>query len=198
MLDLSSLSETESVSLPPVHLWSPPFCGDMDLLIKANGDWVHEGGKIKREKMVSLFSRILWFEDGDYFLVTPVEKVRIQVEDAPFLIIQWRYIETEQGTAIEFTSLTHDVVILGVDCDIWMAPFMHSQATSHDEQKTLIEPNETSEERPYISMRYGMKAMLHRNVFYGLVEHLQPVSTEQGNGLGLVSAGKSYLLMGQE
>lgn len=193
MLDVSKISEWQTSALPPVHLWSPPFCGDMDLIIKANGDWIHEGGKIKREKMVTLFSRILWFDNNEYFLVTPSEKVRIQVEDAPFLITQWRFleneqVESEQGRIIEFTSLTHDVMRLGVDCDIWMAP-------SNAAQKKGVDQNTSLEDRPYISMRYGMKALLHRNVFYDLTRHLEPVSNEQGKGLGLVSAGKSYLLI---
>lgn len=171
--------ETESSSLPPVHTWSPPFCGDMDLVIKANGEWFHEGGKIKRSVMVTMFSRILWFEAGEYFLVTPVEKVRVQVEDAPFLVTQWRWIETEQGQAIEFKTQTDDVLVLGVDCDLWMDFFK-------------------GEERPYISIRYGMKALVGRNVLYGLVAFLGELETSEGTGMGLVSAGKSYLLMKDE
>ena len=121
----------------------------------------------------------MWFEKGEYFLVTPVEKVRVQVEDAPFLVTKWRYIETDKGQAIEFTTLTDDVVVLGEDCELWLAGEEHA-------------------ERPYISMRYGMKAMLHRNVFYQLVEALVEVSTPAGNGQGLMSAGKTYLLIPDE
>lgn len=176
MLDLQAVEKQKGAGLPPVHKWHPPFCGDMDLIVKANGDWIHEGGKIKRPAMVTMFSHILWFEGGEHYLVTPVEKVRIQVEDAPFLVVKWRYIETEQGKAIEFTTLTDDVLVLGQDCDLWLEV-------------------SGQEEKPYISMRYGMKAMLHRNVFYQLAEELQTVVTEQGEGLGLVSAGKSYLLI---
>ncbi|MCB5160611.1 DUF1285 domain-containing protein [Marinomonas algarum] len=178
-MNLKGLADVKTASLPPVHKWSPPFCGDMDLVIKANGDWVHEGGKIKRPAMVTMFSRILWLEDNAYFLVTPVEKVRIQVEDAPFLVTEWQWIETEQGPAIEFTTLTNDVLVLGKDCDLWMEEF-------------------DSEERPYISMRYGMKALVGRNVFYGIAENIVPVETVQGKGVGLISAGKHYLLMQDE
>ncbi|ETX10334.1 hypothetical protein MUS1_15575 [Marinomonas ushuaiensis DSM 15871] len=183
-VELKGLSEaasfqTAQASLPPVHTWSPPFCGDMDLVIKANGEWFHEGGKIKRSAMVAMFSRILWFEAGEYFLVTPVEKVRIQVEDAPFLVTEWRWIETEYGQAIEFKTHTDDVLILGVDCDLWMDFFK-------------------GEERPYISMRYGMKALVRRNAFYGLAESLERVETSKGTGMGVISAGKSYLLMEDE
>ncbi|GAA0828791.1 DUF1285 domain-containing protein [Marinomonas arenicola] len=179
MLDLNALEKDKKSGLPPVHTWHPEFCGDMDLVVKANGDWIHDGDKIKRPKMVTLFSHILWYENGEYFLVTPVEKVRIQVEDAPFLVTKWRYIDTDKGQAIEFTTLTDDVVVLGEDCELWLAGEEHA-------------------ERPYISMRYGMKAMLHRNVFYQLVEELVAVSTPQGNGVGLMSAGQAYLLIPDE
>jgi len=183
-IELKGLYETASLKntssgLPPVHTWSPPFCGDMNLIIKANGEWFHEGGKIKRSAMVTMFSRILWFEAGDYFLVTPVEKVRIQVEDAPFLVTEWCSIETMQGRVIEFKTHTDDVLVLGVDCNLWMDFFK-------------------GEERPYISMRYGMKALVGRNVFYSLVESLERVETPEGTGMGLKSAGKSYLLMKDE
>ncbi|MCW4629935.1 MULTISPECIES: DUF1285 domain-containing protein [Marinomonas] len=175
-IDLKGFSEVTSSGLPPVHTWTPPFCGDMDMVIKANGDWCHEGSKIKRSAMVTMFSRILWFENGEYFLMTPVEKVRIKVEDAPFHVNRWQWIETVHGRAIEFRTQTEDVLVLGVDCDIWMG-FYHE------------------EERPYISMRYGMKALVGRNVFYGLAEGLTEVETSQGRGVGVISAGKSYLLM---
>jgi uncharacterized protein len=75
-------------SQPPVHLWSPPLSGTMDMVIKANGDWVHQGGKIERGSLVKLFASILRREDdGEYYLLTPVEKWQIQVEQAPLLIV---------------------------------------------------------------------------------------------------------------
>lgn len=175
-IELKGLSETTSSALPPVHNWKPPFCGDIDMVIKANGEWFHDGGKIKRSAMVTMFSRILWYEKGEHFLVTPVEKVRIQVEDAPFLVTVWEWIHTEQGRALEFTTQTDDVLVLGVDCDLWMGVFKN-------------------EERPYVSMRYGMKALVGRNVFYGIAESLEHVETSKGSGMGIISAGKSYLLM---
>ncbi|TYL48301.1 DUF1285 domain-containing protein [Marinomonas sp. IMCC 4694] len=178
-MNLKGLSDVKVSTLPPVHQWSPPFCGDMDMVIKANGDWIHEGGKIKRPSMVTLFSRILWKEGHEYFLVTPVEKVRIQVEDAPFLVIHWQWRDTEGGLTLELTTSTDDVLLLGKDCDIWMASF-------------------GKEERPYVSMRYGMKALLSRNVFYALAENLHSVDTPEGHGMGLISHGKPYLLMKDE
>lgn len=72
----------------PVEQWDPPFCGDMDMLVARDGTWIHEGKPIRRASLVELFASILKLEeDGEYYLVTPVEKVRIQVEDCPFVVL---------------------------------------------------------------------------------------------------------------
>ena len=175
-IDLNTLAAEQDAPLPPVHTWQPDFCGDMDMLIKSNGDWIHEGQKIQRPAMVKMFSRILWQENNQHFLVTPVEKVRIQVEDAPFLITSWESTESEEGRVIVFTSMTGDVCVLGTDCDLWLEDFK-------------------GEERPYINMRYGMKGLIGRNVFYDLANHLVPVNTAEGSGMGLISGTKQYLLV---
>lgn len=150
---LNGLSKIEqNDDLPPVHLWKPDFCGDIDIVIKSNGEWWHEGKLITRPAMVKMFSRILWCEEGEHFLVTPVEKVRVQVEDAPFLITQYGQFSEDGLEFIELLTNTNDKLVLGQDeCCLWMGDF-------------------GSETRPYVSMRYGMKAMLSRSVFYGLVE----------------------------
>lgn len=172
-IDLKTLEKSTLTGIPPVHTWTPSFCGDMDLIIQSNGDWVHEGSPMKRASMVKMFSHILWYEDGEYFLMTPVEKVRIQVEDAPFLVTKWEWVTTEQGKTMQLTTTTDDVMLLGQNCDMWIASYK-------------------TEERPYISMRYGMKALIARHVFYQLAEQL--VEIPHAHGLGLVSAGQSYLL----
>ena len=74
--------------LPPVHLWNPPFCGDLDMQIAGDGTWFYMGTPIGRPALVRLFSTILKREDGKHFLVTPVEKVGIRVDDAPFLAVE--------------------------------------------------------------------------------------------------------------
>ena len=76
--------------LPPVHLWNPPFCGDLDMRIAGDGTWFYMGTPIGRPALVRLFSTILKREDGKHFLVTPVEKVGIRVDDAPFLAVEMR------------------------------------------------------------------------------------------------------------
>lgn len=161
---------------PPVHKWHPEFCGDMDMVIKSNGDWIHEGGLIKREKMVTLFSRILWREGDEHFLVTPSEKVRIQVEDAPFLIIRYEQILDEHGQQIwRFYTKTNDVLTLGVDCDIEL--FEHQ-----------------GEQLPYASVRHGMWSSFHRNVYYQLIEQAALVKDGDTMKVQLVSAGKTYTI----
>lgn len=147
-LDLTFLKTNDAI--PPVHLWQPNFCGDMDIVIKANGMWLHNGDEIKRPSLVKLFSRILWREADDYFLVTPVEKVRIQVEDAPFLVTQNEVIEENGLKTIRLLTTTGETIVLGKDSD-------------------LILELTPDGERPYVDVRYGMRAMLHRNVYYDLV-----------------------------
>lgn len=167
-LDPLSLSE----GYPPVEKWSPPFCGDMDLVIKANGDWMHEGGLIKRDKMVTLFSRILWREGDEYFLVTPGEKVRIRVEDAPFQITQYEWQVGEDGKRVlQFLTRTNDLLRLGEGCEL-----------------KLFEIE--GEFWPYVSVRYGMWASFHRNVFYQLVNEADLTD----GMLCLESAGKQHVL----
>ena len=73
---------------PPVHLWNPPYCGEMDMRIARDGTWFHEGTPIGRAPMVRLFASILKLEDGRYYLVTPVEKVGIRVADVPFIAVE--------------------------------------------------------------------------------------------------------------
>lgn len=153
VLDLSLLPSENEKKLPPVHLWKPDFCGDMDMLIKANGEWFHEGKLLTRPAMVKMFSRILWYEKGEYFLVSPVEKVRIKVEDAPFLVTQYATKLDPDGLYyIEFLTLTGDKLTLGKNADsLWIE-------------------NINDQPRPYVSARYDMKALISRQVYYDLIE----------------------------
>src|ERR1700744_2122062 len=83
--------------LPPVHLWNPPFCGDLDMRIAGDGTWFYLGTPIGRPALVRLFSTILKREDGKHFLVTPVEKVGIRVDDAPFLAVEMQKVDDGNG-----------------------------------------------------------------------------------------------------
>lgn len=83
------ISELEKHQHAPTELWDPPYCGEIPIHIAANGDWFYQGSQIKRQALVKLFASVLVVEDDDYFLVTPAEKVKITVEDTPFVIVDW-------------------------------------------------------------------------------------------------------------
>src|SRR5437016_7548585 len=99
--------------LPPVHLWNPPFCGDLDMRIATDGTWFYQGTPIGRPALVRLFSTILKREDGKHFLVTPVEKVGIRVDDAPFLAVEMQKKNDSRGALLRFRTNVDD----WVDCD---------------------------------------------------------------------------------
>src|SRR5436305_11342540 len=90
--------------LPPVHLWNPPFCGDLDMRIAGDGTWFYQGTPIGRPALVRLFSTILKREEGKHFLVTPVEKVGIRVDDAPFLAVEMLTEQNERGRLLRFRT----------------------------------------------------------------------------------------------
>uniref|UniRef100_UPI0035E42485 DUF1285 domain-containing protein n=1 Tax=Amphritea atlantica TaxID=355243 RepID=UPI0035E42485 len=161
----------EPRSLPPVHLWTPEFSGDLDMQITRDGRWIHEGGEIKRAAMVKLFSSILWREGERYFLVTPIEKVGIQVEDVPFFFTALEVHDGEAGQELVFTSSTDDVVI----------------ASAGHPLRIEIDPD-TNEPSPYLMVRYGMEGRLNRNVFYQLAD----LAEERDGVFGVESCGQWF------
>ncbi|SDX35434.1 DUF1285 domain-containing protein [Roseicitreum antarcticum] len=143
----------ENGKLPPVHLWNPPFCGDIDIRIARDGTWYHEGSPITRPAMVRLFSTILRREGEAYFLVTPVEKLGIQVEDAPFVAIDFEQAGTDDTPSLTFVTNVGDRVHLGADHPLRVA----------------IDPG-TDAPSPYIMVRDGLEALIDRKSFYRLVD----------------------------
>jgi hypothetical protein len=142
------LSDTSPAKkMPPVEQWDPPFCGDMNLVIKRNGQWWHEGTPFTRAKLIKLLSSVLKKEGDDYFLVTPVEKIGIQVEDVPFLIINDEI--TDKG--IRVSTQTGDTVLLGPNHQVELREF----------EGNLV---------PYCLIRRNLWARLHQNVLYRWVE----------------------------
>ncbi|WFE74514.1 DUF1285 domain-containing protein [Roseinatronobacter sp. S2] len=139
--------------LPPVHLWNPPFCGDLDMRIARDGTWFYQGTPIGRPALVRLFSTILKLEDGKYFLVTPVEKVGITVDDAPFVAVDFRIDGTGQGQEIVFITNVGDEAPAGADHPI-----------------RVIRDRDTGEPAPYVMIRDGLEALIDRKSFYRLVE----------------------------
>ncbi|RAU17647.1 DUF1285 domain-containing protein [Nitrincola tibetensis] len=139
--------------LPPVDRWNPSFCGDIDMRIAKDGRWFYQNSPIGRERMVKMFSRILWKEGEHYYLKTPVEKVGIRVEDVPFQVISLEVVQENEQVALRFTTSVGDQVIAGVEHPLRIG----------------IDPV-TQEPSPYLMIRWGMEGRLSRNVFYQLVE----------------------------
>jgi len=135
--------------LPPVHLWNPPFCGDLDMRIARDGTWFYLGTPIGRMELVKLFSTILRRDGDDYFLVTPVEKVGITVDDAPFVAVDFNL----HDEVLVFETNVGDVVEAGPDAPI------------------RVERDEvTGEPAPYVLVRANLEALIDRKSFYRLVE----------------------------
>lgn len=163
--------------LPPVHSWNPPFCGDINMEIKRNGQWFYMGTPIGRPALVKLFSSILRHDDdGDYYLVTPVEKVRIRVEDAPFLAVLVEKHEADGLQYLKFTTQTGDVVIAGPEHPI--------RIVFKDDQ----------EPAPYVHVRDRLDALISRSVYYQLVEWGEERSEQGRTALGVHSTGRFYVM----
>ncbi|MEP4194484.1 MAG: DUF1285 domain-containing protein [Aliishimia sp.] len=150
---MASVQATKSGGLPPVHLWNPPFCGDIDMRIARDGTWFYEGTPIGRFELARLFSTILKLEDGEYFLVTPVEKVGITVDDAPFVAVDFTATGDAAHQNLEFETNMGDRVV----------------ASSDNPIRVERDP-ETGEPAPYVHVRAGLEALIDRKSFYRLVD----------------------------
>lgn len=215
----STKGTREGRAIPPLEKWHPKDIADMDLTIKANGEWWHEGGQMTRESLVSLFATILWKEENngitEYFLKTPVQKIRIQVEDAPLLINDVGIVHEDDMSWLEFTTTTGDVVRLddahpivlkaynsnksdSNDSDFSASDFNNSdkanQMSTADDVADSQELASTEQVRPYMMVRNGLTALIGRNTFYHLTE-IGALSEDNGKTiLTLQSGGQSYLL----
>jgi len=157
--DLSSLSLEQVAALvrdrklPPVDSWNPSHCGNSAMRIARDGTWYHEGSAITRPAMVRLFSTILRREDdGTFVLVTPVEKLTIEVEDAPFVAVELKTEGVGVERSLAFRLNTGDLAMAGPDNRLW------------------IETGEDGQEQPYVQVRRGLAALISRPVFYELAE----------------------------
>ena len=185
-----SASERQGRAIPPLDKWHPEQIDDMDLVIKANGEWWHEGGHMTRQSLVSLFATILWKEETDgvieYFLKTPVQKLRIQVEDVPLLINDVGIV-TEDGVSwLEFTTTTGDVVRLDEAHSIALRPYQTDDSAQGGEDNIQI--------RPYMLVRNDLEALIARNTFYHLTEIGELTEQNGDTVLTLQSGGQSYQL----
>ncbi|NRB00054.1 MAG: DUF1285 domain-containing protein [Rhodobacteraceae bacterium] len=156
--------------LPPVHLWNPPHCGDLDMRIARDGTWFYDGTPIGRERLVRLFSTILR-KDGDvYVLVTPVEKVGITVEDVPFVAIDF----TAEGDGEDQVLTFHTNV--GDD------------AAASAENPIRVERDTDGEPTPYVLVRAALEARIDRKSFYRMVD----LGTHKDGWFGVWSGGSFF------
>ena len=141
---------------PPVEQWNPPLSGDMDLRIARDGAWYHQGRAIQRKRLVQLFASILRRDDdGDYYLVTPVEKWRIEVEVAPFVAIFLDVTGAGRQQLLRFQTNVNEAVDAGPEHDIRMAG---------DRDRPL----------PFVHVRGRLQALISRSVFLELAEYAEP------------------------
>ena len=184
----------EQAELPPVESWQPEREGEIDIVINRQGEWLYQGEPMVRHSVVQLLSSILRKDDDDYFLVTPHEKLKITVEDVPF-IVQMMDVENEPESAAGKKQRIHFSTQVG-DC-----------FTLSPEHALTVCYNEREEPAPYVHVRAGMYARLNRSVYYELVDHLaerdaslpedQVIRSEErkpaASELGLWSGGKFFV-----
>jgi hypothetical protein len=173
----SQVSETKRKGLPPVHLWNPPFCGDLDMRIAADGTWFYLKSPIGRVSLVKLFASVLKREGDKYFLVTPVEKCGIVVEDAPFLAVELRAELENTGQLLHFRTNVDDWVTCGAD---------------HSLRFEL--QGATGGLKPYLHVRHDLWALVTRSLFYDLVELGEEREHDGEVMFGVVSAGQFFAM----
>jgi hypothetical protein len=171
--DAAAANATEK-ALPPVHLWNPPFCGDLDMRIAADGTWYYMGTPIGRPALVRLFSTILKREDGNYFLVTPVEKVGIRVDDAAFLAVEMQKQSDDHGRLLRFRTYVDDWVV----CD--------------SDHRLRFEPAADGGLAPYLHVRSGLWAKVTRALYYDLVDMGEEQVVDGREMFGVTSSGEFF------
>ncbi|MEH6387702.1 MAG: DUF1285 domain-containing protein [Pseudomonas profundi] len=164
----------------PVHLWNPPVSGELDMRIARDGTWVHEGTAITRKPLAQLFAGILRFDDDQrYYLVTPVERWAIQVEDAPFVVVALEVGGEGREQVLRFTTSLDDSVEAGPDNPI----------------RVVVDP-ETQEPSPYVRVRANLEALINRNVFYELAERAVEHEVDGKTCFGIWSKGTFFPIDG--
>lgn len=167
-LDAIEQALGEQPRKPPLEKWHPPLSGDIDIHIDTRGDWYHEGSQIKRQPLVNLFASILRREnDGHYYLVTPVEKWRIRVDDTPLLAVDMDIIEPGEQQKIIFRLNTDELVSL-------------------DDKHNLRVENADVKPHPVVELEHGLSARLTSSLFYRLVDLAQ----ERNGEFGVLSYGR--------
>jgi hypothetical protein len=167
----SAARKASKGGVPPVHLWNPDFCGDLDMRIARDGTWFYLGTPIGRPELVRLFSTILRKDGDDYFLVTPVEKVGITVDDAPFVAVDFEVEGSGKDQTLSFETNVGDFATAGPD---------HPIRVERDA--------ETGEPSPYVLIRANLEALIDRKSFYRLVD----IGAHHDGWFGIWSGGEFF------
>ena len=176
-----AVSRVAAKGPPPVERWNPPFCGDLDMRIAADGTWFYLKTPIGRPALVKLFASVLKREGDKYFLVTPVEKCGIQVEDAPFLAVEMKAEDGVNGRVLHFRTNVDDWVACG------------------PEHPLRFEPESgTGGLKPYLHVRRDLWAKVTRALFFDLVELGEERDVAGRPMFGVVSMGSFFAMAGAE
>ncbi|PCJ45745.1 MAG: hypothetical protein COA99_04175 [Moraxellaceae bacterium] len=168
--------ESKQGKLPPVDSWNPDYCGDSDIVIRHDGSWWHQGTMFKRQKLVELFSRIIRLDDDEkYYLVTPVEKMLLTVEDVPFLVVGFEMLEDDGEQKILFETNVGDSVLV-------------------DEMHPISVKAAEDEPAPYVLIRRNLKARVARSVYYQLLEIAKEEKQGKETVMVLESCGQKFEL----
>jgi hypothetical protein len=178
--DATARTNAAGKGLPPVHLWNPPFCGDLDMRIASDGTWFYMGTPIGRPALVRLFSTILKRENGKHFLVTPVEKVGIRVDDAPFLAVEMRKENNDGGNTLRFRTNVDD----WVTCDA--------------DHRLRFEAASDGGLTPYLHIRSELWAKVTRPLYYDLVDMGEERMIDGREMFGVASAGEFFAMADAE
>lgn len=176
-----AVSKAATSGPPPVERWNPPFCGDLDMRIASDGTWFYLKTPIGRPALVKLFASVLKREDDKYFLVTPVEKCGIQVEDAPFLAVEMKLDERRSGRILHFRTNVDDWVACGPEHPLRFEP----------------EPG-TGGLKPYLHVRRDLWAKVTRALFFDLVELGEERDVAGKPMFGVVSMGSFFAMADAE
>lgn len=181
--------------LPPVHLWNPPYCGEIDIRIARDGTWFHEGTPIGRAGLVKLFSGILKREGERYFLVTPVEKVGIRVDDAPFVAVDFTVLGTGAGQVLRFVTQVGDEVDAGPENPIRVERARAGDVPDGGSDGGSDGASDGASDggpAPYVHVRAGLEALIDRKSFYRLVDLGVHEMVEGKSWFGLWSSGRFF------
>ena len=173
--DLNLIVEGDNTKLPPVDDWHPTVIGEIDIRINREGVWFYQNEEMTRKAMVKLFSGILRLDsDQQHYLVSPVEKMRITVDVAPFSIVDLRVVQIEGKQAVIFKTNIDEEIVL------------------KEPQQFVVEKNAKEEPIPLVTVRKNLKGLLSRNVFYQLAEVAELHKVDGLDYLGVWSCGEFY------